>query len=200
MFDISCDISFLFMIVPVPESTVHASFHIKLSIFFFPASVAFTRIRKCREQQLSFKIIVTFSRYVMRKVWIRVLWIFHFVVYFSSEEILEDLPKNNPTKKQIDDKIQKTLKNVPAGKLTEEKMCFPKMLLFELSSMIVTVILKYLFNSKVIKTIFTKSLKMCLFTVMLLFLRFRYGGFIVHFKQISCFNLFFLLSTYQFML
>ena len=73
-------------------------------------------------------------------------------------------------------------------------MCFPKMLLLELSSMIVIVILKYLFNSKVIKTIFTKSLKMCLFAVMLLFLRFRYGGFIVHFKQISCFNLFFLLS------
>ena len=53
----------------------------------------------------------------------RALWIFRFVVvYFSAEVILQGLSKNNPTKKQINGKIQMTMKNAPAQKLTEEKM------------------------------------------------------------------------------
>ena len=50
----------------------------------------------------------------------------HFVVYFSSEdvlqEVLQNLPKNNQTKKQIDAEIQVTLKRAPARKRTEDKM------------------------------------------------------------------------------
>ena len=61
----------------------------------------------------------------MQKVWIQVLWILQYVGYFSSEEILQGLSKNNPIKKQIDAKIQVTLKNAPAGK-REEKMLFHK--------------------------------------------------------------------------
>ena len=46
----------------------------------------------------------------------------------------------------------------PIGKLTllAIRMSFPNVLLFELPSIIVTVILKHLINSKVTKTIFTK--------------------------------------------
>ena len=72
MFNISCVMSLLFMIVPVREPTVCACFHIKLFLWkcfseFFSESVAFARITTCTEQELSFRIIVTYSRYVMRK-------------------------------------------------------------------------------------------------------------------------------------
>ena len=92
--------------------------------FFFPESAAFTRIATCAKQERSFRIVAASSRYVMRKVWIRVLWILHFVVYLSSEEVLQGLSKNNPTKKQIDAEIQVTLKNAPPRKRTEEKMFY----------------------------------------------------------------------------
>ena len=46
----------------------------------------------------------------------------HFVVCFSSEKVLQNLPKNNRTKKQIDAEIQVTLKRAPARKRTEDKM------------------------------------------------------------------------------
>ena len=44
-----------------------------------------------------------------------------FCYYFSSEEVLQGLTKNNPTKKQIDAEIQATLKHAPVRKRTEEK-------------------------------------------------------------------------------
>ena len=78
---------------------------------FFSEGVALPRITTCKEQELSFRIIATFPRYIMRKVWIRVLWILHFVIYFSLEEVLQGLLKNNTTKKQIDADIQLTMKN-----------------------------------------------------------------------------------------
>ena len=34
--------------------------------------------------------------------------------YFSLEAILQDMAKNNPTKKRLDAKIQETLKHMPA--------------------------------------------------------------------------------------
>ena len=73
------------------------------------------------EQELSFRIIAICSRYVIRKAWIQVLWILHFVVYFSSEAVLHGLSKNNQRKNQVDAKIQVTLKNVPAQNWIEEK-------------------------------------------------------------------------------
>ena len=120
MFIISCVISLIF---PVWESTVCACFHIKLLIFLWMCS--FHVHYDVTEQELSFLIIATSPRYVMQKVWIQVLWILQYVGYFSSEEILQCLSKNNPIKKQIDAKIQVTLKNAPAGK-REEKMLFHK--------------------------------------------------------------------------
>ena len=47
-----------------------------------------------------------------------------FCFYFSSEEVLQGLEKNNPNKKQIDAEIQGTLKHAPVQKLTEEKMFY----------------------------------------------------------------------------
>ena len=55
----------------------------------------------------------------MQKVWARVLWTLYFLVYFSSEAVLQGLPKNNPVKKQIDAEIQETLKIAPSRKLIE---------------------------------------------------------------------------------
>ena len=43
-------------------------------------------------------------------------------VCFSSEVVLKCMSKNNPTKNQMDAKIQVTLKLAPAQKLTEKKM------------------------------------------------------------------------------
>ena len=40
--------------------------------------------------------------------------------YFSLEAVLQGVPKNNPTEKQIDVEIQATLKHGPAWKFTEE--------------------------------------------------------------------------------
>ena len=95
-----------------------------------------------------------------------------FFVYFSPKEILEGLSKNNINKKQIDAEIHVTLKHAPARERAEElfyrlwqqitkpnyKLTFPSgcILLFELSSSLVIVILKYLFISEVTKIIFTK--------------------------------------------
>ena len=80
---------FTFIIVPVLELRVH---HLHLfsnqTFNFVFESVAFTRIAMCTEQQISFRIIATSSRYLLRKMWIEVLWVLHFVVYFSSEAIL----------------------------------------------------------------------------------------------------------------
>ena len=42
--------------------------------------------------------------------------------HFSLEAVLQFMAKSNPTKKQIDTKIQATLKHAPAWKLTEEEM------------------------------------------------------------------------------
>ena len=72
MFHNSCIISLLFIIVPVLES----------SPFFV---------------LVSFRIIATSPKYVLWKMWIRVLWIIHFGVYFSSEAVLQSLSKNDPT-------------------------------------------------------------------------------------------------------
>ena len=116
MLNISFVISFLFMIVPVRESTVHACFHIKL--LFFSESIALTRITTCSEQELFFRIIAISTRYECETCQYEL----HFVVCFSSEKVLQNLPKNNRTKKQIDAEIQVTLKRAPARKRTEDKM------------------------------------------------------------------------------
>ena len=42
--------------------------------------------------------------------------------HFSLEEVLQGMAKNNSTEKQIDTKIQTTLKYAPAWKLTEEEI------------------------------------------------------------------------------
>ena len=42
--------------------------------------------------------------------------------YFSLEVVLQDVAKNNPTKKELDAEIQATLKHMPACQLTEKKM------------------------------------------------------------------------------
>ena len=55
-------------------------------------------------------------------MWIQILRILHFVVYFSSEAILQGLLNNNPTEKQIDAEIQVTMKCAPARNPTEEKV------------------------------------------------------------------------------
>ena len=91
---------------------------------FFSEYVASMRITTCTERELSFRIISISSRCVMRKMWIRVLWIIHFIVYFSLEEVLQGLSRNNPTKKLIDAEIQVTLKNAPTQKRTDEKMFY----------------------------------------------------------------------------
>ena len=44
-----------------------------------------------------------------------------FCYYFSSEEVLQSLTKDNPTKKQINGKIQATLKHAHVRKRTEEE-------------------------------------------------------------------------------
>ena len=90
MFHISCIITFLFIIVPVLELRVHHLYLFPNQAFNFVfESVAFTRITMCTEQEISFRIIATSSRYLLRKMWIEVLWILHFVVYFSSEAMLK---------------------------------------------------------------------------------------------------------------
>ena len=122
MFNISCVISLLFMTVSVQDSTIRACFRIKLLTFFWKCSFQ-AHYGMCWKE-LSFRIIATSPIYVMLKEWIRLLWILHVVVYFSSEEVLQDLSKNNPTKKQIDAEIQMTLKNTPVQKGTEEKMLY----------------------------------------------------------------------------
>ena len=47
-----------------------------------------------------------------------------FCYYFSSEEVLQSLTKDNPTKKQINGKIQATLKHAHVRKRTEEEMFY----------------------------------------------------------------------------
>ena len=42
--------------------------------------------------------------------------------YFSLEVALQDVAKNNPTKKELDVEIQVTLKHMAACQLKEEKM------------------------------------------------------------------------------
>ena len=42
--------------------------------------------------------------------------------YFSLEAVLQDVAKNNLTKKEFDAAIQATLKHMPACSLTEKKM------------------------------------------------------------------------------
>ena len=42
--------------------------------------------------------------------------------YFSLEVALQDVAKNNPTKKELDVEIQATLKHMAACQLKEEKM------------------------------------------------------------------------------
>ena len=44
--------------------------------------------------------------------------------YFSSEEVLQGLSKNNPTKNQVDAESQAILKHAPGRKRTEEKMFY----------------------------------------------------------------------------
>ena len=81
MFNISCVISLLFMIVPVCESTVRA---------YFSKSVIFTRITVCTEQELSFR---NFSQICNAKRintnFVNVM----FCYYISSKEVLQSLPK-----------------------------------------------------------------------------------------------------------
>ena len=115
MFNVSCIISLIFMMVPVQESTVGACFHTKLLIFF--KSIAFTRFRTCTEEELSFKIIATCLRY-MNTSCVNII----FCCLFFFREGLARLVKNKPTKKQIGADI--TLKQAPAGKRTEKKMFY----------------------------------------------------------------------------
>ena len=116
MFNISCVIFLLFMIFPIRESTVRDWLHIKLLfIFFWICSF---------HAHYHVYIKRTFLQNYINFIWIRVLWIIHFIVYFSLEEVLQGLSRNNPTKKQIDAEIQVTLKNAPAQKRTEEKMFY----------------------------------------------------------------------------
>ena len=93
MFHISFIISLLFIIVLVPESILCTCFRMKF--FFWKFTI--TCIAMGIEQELSFRIIANSLRYLLWKTWIRVLWILHLVVYFSSEAVLQDLPINNPT-------------------------------------------------------------------------------------------------------
>lgn len=122
MFHISCIITFLFIIVPVLELRVHHLYLFSNQAFNFVfENVAFTRITMCTEQEISFRIIATSSRYLLRKMWIEVLWILHFVVYFSSEAMLKGLSKYSPTEKQIDAEIQMAMKYAPVWRRTVEK-------------------------------------------------------------------------------
>ena len=81
------------------------------------------KLVKLKIQELHFIIIANSSRYLLQKTWIWVLWILRFIfAYFSSESVLQGMFKNNTTEKQIDAKIQVTLKHVPARNITVEKV------------------------------------------------------------------------------
>ena len=111
MFHISCVISLLFMKVLVLQSRVHHCSYLFLYqnfiylfiylFIYFDESTAFTLITTCTEHKLFFRITASFPRYLLQKVSIRVLWLLHFVIYFYSEVVLQDLSKNNPAEKQI---------------------------------------------------------------------------------------------------
>ena len=86
----------LFVLVFISE------FYLFIYLFiYFDESTAFTLITTCTEHKLFFRITASFPRYLLQKVSIRVLWLLHFVIYFYSEVVLQDLSKNNPAEKQI---------------------------------------------------------------------------------------------------
>ena len=69
MFHISCIVSLFFVIVPVLESRVHSFYWFSYEAFNFAfESVAFTRITMSTGQKLSFRIIATSPRYLLRKM------------------------------------------------------------------------------------------------------------------------------------
>lgn len=104
------------------ESTVISYIFSYKTFANFFESVAFTRIATCLEQEIYFRIIATSPRYLLRKVWISVLWILHFVVLYFFQKRFEGMSRNNPTKKQIGAEIQAKLNHAPAQKPAEEKM------------------------------------------------------------------------------
>ena len=108
--------------------------------------------------------------------------------------------------KNVSEVIATSYKTKLQTNITCIRMSFLQILLSGLSSIIVIVILKCtsltpkILPSKEkhtqIQLLDQRTLKMCLFTVMLLFFRFCSVGFSVNRKQIpSCFNLFLLLSA-----
>ena len=107
----------LFMIVPVRESIVCACFCIKFLFFF--ESVAFTHITACAEQEFSFRIIATSSKY-LNTSFVNILRVMLFI--FLQNRFWS--VKNKPTGKRIDAEIQGTLKQAPVRNRTEEKMSY----------------------------------------------------------------------------
>lgn len=82
---------------------------------FFFESVAFKLNTTCTEQELYFRIGANSARHLLRKIRILLFRVLCFVVvYFSSEALLQGMSKNNPTKNQINVKIQVPLKHSPA--------------------------------------------------------------------------------------
>ena len=170
---ISYVIPLLFMIVPV-LTRAHCSclFSYQTVDFFFWKCSVHAHYNVCRT-----KTIATSPRYVMQKAWILVLWIMHLVIIFLQkrsykawQKIIQPKSKSMPkftrhwNMHQFENVQRRKCFTGYSNKLQNQSAnwhylhlnVFSINLLFLLSSSIVIVILKYLFNSKVIKTIFTK--------------------------------------------
>ena len=90
-----------------------------LNFYFFFESVAFTRITACAEQEFSFRIIATSSKY-LNTSFVNILRVMLFIFLQNRSWSV----KNKPTKKRIDAEIQVTLKQAPARNRREEKMSY----------------------------------------------------------------------------
>ena len=90
-----------------------------LNFYFFFESVAFTHITACAEQEFSFRIIATSSKY-LNTSFVNILRVMLFI--FLQNRFWS--VKNKPTGKRIDAEIQGTLKQAPVRNRTEEKMSY----------------------------------------------------------------------------
>ena len=68
------------------------------------------------------RVIATIPGDLLWKMWIWAFFNIMLCFHFSLVAVLQGMAKGNPTTKQIDTKIQATLKHAPAWKLTEEEM------------------------------------------------------------------------------